>query len=326
MRKSSRRSVQRYREPVGCRGRRPAVVRPRRGLSYRRAARCRARGRAHVLGARRMTHARTTSRRRSGAGDADQRHEGLAAPDTVRAVRPAHRAAAGLCGQTPWPPERGYRGRKGSSPLQHIKNRVPISKRSLYINARRQPGHWEADYALFSRYGQSVPVAQERSSRFILLAKPSSRKAAPTAALLHNWLSPLPPRLRRTLSQDNGTEFADHHTLRITLGINIFFCNPHSPCQKAPSRTPTGVPTAFFLVKQTCEVTHQRRSMPSLATVMPPHGNALVSKPRPNYSPATCCTSDVNPPDQPNECPCRRKWHRAALHHRWVYRFCCRLF
>ena len=58
------------------------------------------------------------------------------------------------------------------------------------------------------------------------------RKAAPTAALLHNWLSPLPPQLRRTLSQDNGTEFADHHTLRITLGINIFFCNPHSPCQK----------------------------------------------------------------------------------------------
>jgi transposase, IS30 family len=128
--------------------------------------------------------------------------------------------------------KRGYRGRKGGSPIQHIKDRVSIGKRPLYINARRQPGHWEADYLLFSRYGQSVLVAQERASRFVLLAKPPSRKAATTAAQLHNWLVSLPPQLRRTLTQDNGTEFADHHKLRDTLGINTYFCNPHSPWQK----------------------------------------------------------------------------------------------
>ena len=127
---------------------------------------------------------------------------------------------------------RGYRGRKGGSPVQHIKHRVSITKRPVYINARRQPGHWEADYLLFSRYGQSVLVAQERSSRFILLAKPTSRKAKPTAAQLRTWFSPLPPQLRRTLTQDNGTEFALHHKLRDALGINTFFCNPHSPWQK----------------------------------------------------------------------------------------------
>ena len=128
--------------------------------------------------------------------------------------------------------KRGYRGRKGGSPVQHIKDRISIGKRPLYINARRQPGHWETDYLLFSRYGQSVLVAQERASRFVLLAKPPSRQAEPTAAQLHNWLSPLPPQLRRTLTQDNGTEFALHHKLRDALGINTYFCNPHSPWQK----------------------------------------------------------------------------------------------
>jgi IS30 family transposase len=127
---------------------------------------------------------------------------------------------------------RGFRGRKGGSPVQHIKNRIPITNRPLDINARRQPGHWETDYLLFSRYGQAVLVAQERASRFILLAKPPSRQAGPTAAQLHAWLAPLPPRLRRTLTQDNGTEFALHHTLRDALGINTYFCNPHSPWQK----------------------------------------------------------------------------------------------
>jgi transposase, IS30 family len=128
--------------------------------------------------------------------------------------------------------KRGCRGRKGGSPVQHIKDRVPIGKRPIYINARRQAGHWETDYLLFRRYGQSVLVAQERASRFVLLAKPPSRKAEPTAAQLHDWLSRLPPELCRTLTQDNGTEFAEHYKLRDALGINTYFCNPHSPWQK----------------------------------------------------------------------------------------------
>ncbi|MGA9868041.1 MAG: IS30 family transposase [Acetobacteraceae bacterium] len=85
---------------------------------------------------------------------------------------------------------------------------------------------------LFSRYGQSILVAQERASRFVLLAKPSSRKAEPTAAQLHNWLSRLPPQLRRTLTQDNGTEFANHRELRDALGIDTYFRDPYSPRQK----------------------------------------------------------------------------------------------
>ena len=128
--------------------------------------------------------------------------------------------------------KRGYRGQKGGSPVQHIKHRVSVEKPPLYINARHQPGHWETDYLLFSRYGQSVLVAQERASRFLLLAKPPSRKAEPTAAQLHRWLVRLPPQLRRTLTHDNGTEFALHHKLRDALNIKTYFCNPHSPWQK----------------------------------------------------------------------------------------------
>ena len=39
---------------------------------------------------------------------------------------------------------------------------------------------------------------------------------------------PLPKRLRRSLTFDNGTEFAEHHRLR----IKTFFCDPHAPWQK----------------------------------------------------------------------------------------------
>jgi IS30 family transposase len=86
---------------------------------------------------------------------------------------------------------------------------------------------------LFSRYGQSVLALHERTSRFTLFLKTSNRKAEPTAKLLRRLLKPLPHPLRRSLTFDNGTEFAEHHRLnRQPLGLPTFFCDPHSPWQK----------------------------------------------------------------------------------------------
>src|SRR6185312_723728 len=53
---------------------------------------------------------------------------------------------------------------------------------------------------------------------------------------------------------------------------------------------------ASFLGKQTCATTHPTKSTTSLADVTQRHENALASRHPPNYSPATCCTSNVNPP------------------------------
>src|SRR4051812_23531215 len=38
--------------------------------------------------------------------------------------------------------------------------------------------------------------------------------------------------MRKTISFDNGTEFAEHHRLHKSLGVQAFFCDPHSPWQK----------------------------------------------------------------------------------------------
>ena len=44
-------------------------------------------------------------------------------------------------------------------------------------------------------------------------------------------LAPLPPRWRRTVTFDNGTEFARHYRLH-ACGIETFFCDMSSPWQK----------------------------------------------------------------------------------------------
>jgi len=124
--------------------------------------------------------------------------------------------------------KRGRRRRAGGSPALLIKDRVPLDQRPEEALDRKQPGHWEADFMLFSTYGQDVLVLHERSSRLTVFLRTPNRKAEPTADTLAELLSPLPEPLRRTLTFDNGTEFAEHSK----IGLKTFFCDPHSPWQK----------------------------------------------------------------------------------------------
>ena len=86
---------------------------------------------------------------------------------------------------------------------------------------------------LFSRLGQSLLVLHERTSRLTAVVRTESRRAGPTAQTLADLLQPLPGHLRRSLTFDNGTEFAEHHRLRrIVSACRTFFCDPHAPWQK----------------------------------------------------------------------------------------------
>jgi IS30 family transposase len=127
---------------------------------------------------------------------------------------------------------RGKLGKRGGSPVKRIKHRVSLDKRPAFIAKRVQQGHWETDMLLFRRCGQSVLVAQERNSRFIFLAKPKNRQATRIQNRLADWFKIMPPNLRRTLTLDNGTEFAHHYKLNGTLAMKTYFCDPHSPWQK----------------------------------------------------------------------------------------------
>jgi IS30 family transposase len=127
---------------------------------------------------------------------------------------------------------RGRPGRQGGSPVDHINRRHPLSERPAEAADRRTAGHWEADFALFSHYGHSVLALHERASRMTLLRRTANRRAEPTVAAIAEQLAPLDPTLRRSISFDNGTEFARHYRLTDQLGIATFFCDPHSPWQK----------------------------------------------------------------------------------------------
>ncbi len=126
---------------------------------------------------------------------------------------------------------RGWRGHKGGSSALHISQRVSIAERPAEVQDRSLPGHWEADLMLFAKYGQAILALQERSSRLLLATKPANKQALPIANMIAGLLEPLPTELRRSITFDNGTEFARHYELH-RLAIDTFFCDPYAPWQK----------------------------------------------------------------------------------------------
>ena len=123
------------------------------------------------------------------------------------------------------------RGRKSGSPALRILGRIPIAERPKDVEDRSLPGHWEADLMLFAKYGQAILTLHERTSRLLIASKPKGKFALPIANTIARLLEPLPVELRRSITFDNGTEFARHYELH-RLAIATFFCDPYAPWQK----------------------------------------------------------------------------------------------
>ena len=127
--------------------------------------------------------------------------------------------------------KRGRRGTRGGSPAAFIDGRIPISERPPEARDRQTPGHWEADLMMFAKYGQAILTLHERSSRILLAARPNNKTANLIVELIDQLLRPIPAQLRRTMTFDNGTEFARHTRLH-SLDLKTFFCDPYAPWQK----------------------------------------------------------------------------------------------
>jgi transposase, IS30 family len=159
--------------------------------------------------------------------------------------------------------KRGFRGRRGGSSATFIEGRVSITERPIEVADRKTVGHWEADLMLFSKHGQAVLTAHERCSRLIVGCRLPAKAADRVARRLVALFRAMPPHMRKTITFDNGTEFARHRRLH-RLPMLTYFCDPHAPWQKG------GIENA---------IGRMRRFLPrktALATLPPAQFNAVL--------------------------------------------------
>ena len=133
---------------------------------------------------------------------------------------------------------RGRHARK-PSPLGDFK---AISQRPASVEDRRQPGHWEGDLIIGKANRSAVATLVERTSRQTLtVALPHGYDAHNTAAAVTAALARQPRHLVKTLTWGQGREMARWPDIEATLGIEVYFCDPHSPWQRPTNEQTNGL-------------------------------------------------------------------------------------
>lgn len=127
---------------------------------------------------------------------------------------------------------RGRFAPRGGSLVKLMKQRVGIQDRPADVAARSEPGHWEGDLMNFRRNRQALLVLHERVSRLTLAFRLPDKTARTASACMTAFFATLPKPLSRSVTFDNGGEFALHHELGTRLGIRTYFCDAKAPWQK----------------------------------------------------------------------------------------------
>jgi IS30 family transposase len=140
---------------------------------------------------------------------------------------------------------------------------VMISQRPAEAADRAVPGHWEGDLIL-GLGSSAIGTLVERTTRFTLLlhlprmaghGQEARVKNGPALAghgaeavrdAITRTITSLPEQLRRSLTWDQGAEMAQHARLTIDAGVQVYFCDPHSPWQRGTNENTNGLLRQYF--------------------------------------------------------------------------------
>jgi transposase, IS30 family len=129
-----------------------------------------------------------------------------------------------------------------------IPNMISISERPAEVADRAVPGHWEGDLIIGSTASNSaIGTLVERTTRFVILLHLIGGHGADVVQdAMVTAMAGLPETLRKTLTWDQGREMANHAKIAAATGLDIYFCDPHSPWQRGSNENTNGLLRQYF--------------------------------------------------------------------------------
>lgn len=126
-----------------------------------------------------------------------------------------------------------------------IPNAVSIRDRPASVEDRAVPGHWEGDL-IAGNQRSFIATLVERKTRYVLLAKVSTKETDEVIDALVRQMKKLPVQLRRSLTLDRGSEFAQHARFTVATDLKVYFCDPRSPWQRGTNENTNGLLRQYF--------------------------------------------------------------------------------
>jgi IS30 family transposase len=123
---------------------------------------------------------------------------------------------------------------------------VRISGRPEVINRRRRYGDWEGDTLVGKGRRNALVTLVERKSGYARIGRADSMKSDVTVRVVKGRMKDLPPALRRSMTFDNGKEFAEHHQLTRRLKLDVYFADPYASWQRGTNENTNGLLRQYF--------------------------------------------------------------------------------
>ena len=176
------------------------------------------------------------------------------------------------------------RPRRARASRDTIKDRASIHDRPKTIESRGEAGHWEGDL-IICKCARPVLVLHERKSRVTLAARLTGKTAAETISAMLAVFGRIDPHLRRSITFDNDTAFAQHGLLRTMRDMTTWFCDACASWQKGGIENANGRFTSMaaapaWIIDRTSDQDIQEIILTTNPTPVNASGSRRHSKPR----------------------------------------------
>jgi len=141
---------------------------------------------------------------------------------------------------------RKYRKRGSSKDTRGIiKNRISIDQRNKIVEKRSRFGDLEVDLIIGKNHNQAILTVNDRASGMLKMKKVASKEATVVTKAINEILEDWKPYLR-TITADNGKEFAGHEQVAENLEIDYFFAHPYHSWERGSNENLNGLIRQYF--------------------------------------------------------------------------------
>ena len=126
-----------------------------------------------------------------------------------------------------------------------IPNRVDISLRPKCVDEKSRCGDWEGDLVIGKKHQGALLTLVERKSKFTLIQRLDSKEASPVLEKTTKSFKGV-EKLVKTITYDNGKEFAKHQELAQALNAKIYFARPYHSWERGLNEHTNGLIRQYF--------------------------------------------------------------------------------
>lgn len=139
-----------------------------------------------------------------------------------------------------------YRKRYGTKDSRgRIKNRIAIDERPAVVDRRSRVGDWEGDTVMGLRRKSALLTMVERKTLYTVIARLTGKRADLLAEAAIDSMSHLKNKVK-TITLDNGLEFAGHEVIARGLKADIYFAHPYCSWERGTNENTNGLIRQYF--------------------------------------------------------------------------------